>query len=67
MSKDESKLEQAKGNAKETIGNAIDDKELEQEGQKDKGQGKAKETVEKAKDKANEAIDKASDKLNKDK
>jgi uncharacterized protein YjbJ (UPF0337 family) len=67
MAKEESKFDQLKGNAKETVGNATGDKELEQEGQKDKGQGKAKEAVEKAKDKANETIDKASEKLNKDK
>lgn len=31
---DESKFEQAKGNVKETVGNATDNKELENEGKK---------------------------------
>jgi uncharacterized protein YjbJ (UPF0337 family) len=65
MANEENKSEQIKGNAKESVGNALGDKELEQEGQKDKAAGKAKEAVEKAKDKANEAIDKLSDKLDK--
>lgn len=55
---DENKKEQAKGNLKETIGNVTGDKDLESEGKKDKGSGKAKEFVEKTKDKANETIDK---------
>ena len=55
---DESKFEQAKGNVKETVGNATDNKALEKEGKEDKNSGKAKEFVENAKNKANEAIDK---------
>lgn len=55
---DESKLDQQKGNLKETIGNATGDKDMESEGKKDKNAGKAKEFVENAKDKANETIDK---------
>lgn len=55
---DESKFEQAKGNVKETVGNATDNKELENEGKKDKTSGKAKEVVENAKNKANDVIDK---------
>ncbi|MBX5318416.1 CsbD family protein [Staphylococcus caprae] len=54
---DESKFEQAKGNIKETIGNATNNKELESEDQEDKTSGKAKEFVENAKDKANDFID----------
>ena len=54
---DESKFEQAKGNIKETIGNATNNEELESEGQEDKTSGKAKEFVENAKDKANDFID----------
>ncbi|BBD89838.1 CsbD family protein [Staphylococcus caprae] len=54
---DESKFEQAKGNIKETIGNATNNEELENEGQEDKTSGKAKEFVENAKDKANDFID----------
>ncbi|WP_437272649.1 CsbD family protein [Staphylococcus succinus] len=55
---DESKFEQAKGNVKETVGNATDNKDLEKEGKEDKNSGKAKEFVENVKNKANEAIDK---------
>ncbi len=33
---DENKFEQAKGNIKETVGNATDNKDLETEGKKDK-------------------------------
>ena len=61
----DSKLEQAKGNVKETVGNATGDKELEKEGKDDKLTGKAKEYVENASDKANDAIDKLSDKFKK--
>ena len=55
---DESKVEQAKGNIKETVGNVTDNKDLENEGKEDKTSCKAKEVVENAKNKANEAIDK---------
>ena len=55
---DESKVEQAKGNIKETVGNVTDNQDLEKEGKEDKTSGKAKEVVENAKNKANEAIDK---------
>lgn len=39
---DESKFEQAKGNIKETVGNATDNKDLETEGKKIKLQVKLK-------------------------
>ncbi|WP_049405558.1 CsbD family protein [Staphylococcus pettenkoferi] len=55
---EESKFEQAKGNIKETVGNATDNKDLENSGKEDKASGKAKEFVENAKDKATEVIDK---------
>ncbi|MCG2247389.1 CsbD family protein [Staphylococcus epidermidis] len=54
----EDKFEQAKGNIKETVGNATDNKELEKEGKGDKASGKAKEAVENVKEKANDVIDK---------
>ncbi|MCH4531759.1 CsbD family protein [Staphylococcus haemolyticus] len=54
----EDKFEQAKGNLKETVGNATDNKDLEKEGQSDKASGKAKEAVENVKNKANDLIDK---------
>lgn len=54
----EEKFEQAKGNIKETIGDATDNKDLEAEGKGDKASGKAKEVVDDVKDKANDLIDK---------
>ncbi|MDU3213301.1 MAG: CsbD family protein [Staphylococcus epidermidis] len=48
----EDKFEQAKGNIKETVGNATDNKELEKDGKGDKASGKA------VKEKANDVIDK---------
>ena len=42
----ENKLEQVKGNIKETVGDAANNDNLEQEGKKDKASGKAKEVVE---------------------
>lgn len=56
--KDENKLEQTKGNLKETVGNALGNDKLEQEGKEDKASGKAKEVTENTKDKVNDFIDK---------
>ncbi|WP_201277895.1 CsbD family protein [Mammaliicoccus sciuri] len=52
------KFEQAKGNAKETLGNVTGSDQLEKEGQQDKTSGKAKEVVENVKEKATDVIDK---------
>lgn len=65
MAEKDSKFEQLKGNAKETIGNATGDKDLEKDGKKDKNAGKAKEYVDKATDKAHDSIDKASERFKK--
>ena len=54
----EDKLEQVKGNIKETVGDATNNDNLEQEGKKDKASGKAKEVVDNVKDKASEVVDK---------
>ncbi|MCD3219425.1 CsbD family protein [Mammaliicoccus sciuri] len=54
----EGKFEQAKGNAKETLGNVTGSDQLEKEGQQDKKSGKAKEVVENVKEKATDVIDK---------
>ena len=54
----EEKFEQTKGNIKETIGDATDNKDLKAEGKEDKASGKAKEVVEDVKGKANDLIDK---------
>lgn len=55
---DESRLEQAKGNVKETAGNALGNENLEKEGKEDKASGKVKEVAENAKDKVNDLVDK---------
>lgn len=65
MAEKDSKLEQLKGNAKETIGNAVGNEKMEKEGMQEKAAGKAKEYVEKGSDKANESIDNLSDKFKK--
>lgn len=65
MAEKEGKFEQLKGNAKETIGNAVGNEKMEKEGMQDKAAGKAKEYVEKGSDKANESIDNLTDKFKK--
>ena len=54
----EDKLEQDKGNIKETVGDATNNDNLEQEGKKDKASGKAKEVIDNVKDKASDVVDK---------
>ena len=63
MDKDEikGKAEQAKGIAKEKIGRAIDDPDLEAEGTVDRAAGKIREGVGEVKDKAKRAIDELKD------
>ena len=55
----EEKFEQAKGNIKETIGDATDNKDLKQKVKEIKLLVKAKEVVDDVKDKANDLIDKS--------
>ena len=54
----EDKLEQVKGNIKETVGDATNNDNLEQECKKDKASGKAKEVIDNVKDKASDVVDK---------
>ena len=54
----EDKLEQVKGNIKETVGDATNNDNLEQEGKKDIASGKAKEVIDNVKDKASDVVDK---------
>ena len=63
MDKDEikGKAEQAKGIAKEKIGRAIDDPDLEAEGTVDRAAGKVREGFGEVKDKAKRAIDELKD------
>lgn len=53
----EGKLEQLKGNVQETVGNAIGDKELENEGKGNKISGKVKEVSEDVQNKVDDTID----------
>jgi uncharacterized protein YjbJ (UPF0337 family) len=55
------KLNQAKGNVKETVGRAIDDREMEREGQADNVGGKLQEGVGTARRKVGEAIEDVGD------
>ena len=59
----EGKWDQAKGKTKETIGRAIDDKDLEAEGQADNAGGHVKEGFGKARRKVGEAIEDVGDAL----
>lgn len=54
----EDKLDKVKGNIKETVGDATNNDNLEQEGKKEKASGKAKEVVDNVKDKASDVVDK---------
>lgn len=54
----EDKLDKVKGNIKETVGDATNNDNLEQEGKKDKASGKAKEVVDNVRDKASDVVDK---------
>ncbi|REH77208.1 CsbD family protein [Staphylococcus felis] len=60
----EEKFEQAKGNIKETIGDATNNENLKKEGKGDKTSGKTKEIVDDVKDKANDFIDKVKEDKN---
>jgi uncharacterized protein YjbJ (UPF0337 family) len=53
----EGKLDQAKGAVKENIGRAVDDRDLEAEGQADRAGGKVQEGFGTARRKVGEAID----------
>ena len=51
------KFDQAKGTAKETVGRAVNDRDLEQEGQADQTGGKVREGFGTARRKVGEAIE----------
>jgi uncharacterized protein YjbJ (UPF0337 family) len=61
----EGKFDQAKGTAKETVGRAVDDRELEQEGQADQTGGKVQEGFGTARRKVGEAIEDIGEKVRK--
>ena len=53
----EGKFDQAKGTAKETVGRAVNDQELESEGRADQTGGKVQEGFGKARRKVGEAVE----------
>lgn len=57
----EGKFDQAKGKTKETIGRAVNDRDLEAEGQADHAGGKVEEGFGKARRKVGEAIEDVGD------
>lgn len=56
-----STADQAKGRAKEALGDLTGDRELQSEGKADQATGKVKEVAEKAKDAIGDAADKVKD------
>ncbi len=59
----EGKLDQAKGKAKEVVGRAIDDRDLEAEGTADRVGGKAEEGFGKARRKVGEFVEDVGDEI----
>ena len=59
----EGKFDQAKGKTKETIGRAIDDRDLEHEGQAENAGGNIKEGFGKARRKVGDAIEDVGDRI----
>jgi uncharacterized protein YjbJ (UPF0337 family) len=57
------KLDQAKGIAKEKVGKAIDDRNLESEGEADRAGGKVQEKIGTARRKVGEAIEDLGDEI----
>ncbi len=56
-------MDEAKGKAKQAVGDLTDDDDLRREGKVDEKSGQAKEMLGDLKDKAEDAIDKVKDKL----
>jgi uncharacterized protein YjbJ (UPF0337 family) len=61
----EGKLDQAKGKVKETVGRAVDDRDLESEGNADRAGGKVQEGFGTARRKVGEAIEDIGDSIGK--
>jgi uncharacterized protein YjbJ (UPF0337 family) len=59
-----SRMDEAKGRAKEAAGDLTDDQDLVREGKMDQATSTMKEKLENAKDKVEDTIDKAKDKAN---
>ena len=59
----ESKFDEAKGRAKEAVGDLTDDDDLRREGKVDKAGADVKEKAEQAKDKVGDVVDDVKDRL----
>jgi len=66
MSDVEDRAEQAKGRAKQAVGDLTDNDDLKREGTLDKAAGTAKEKIGDAKDKIDDAVDSVKDKVSRD-
>ena len=62
----EGTFDNAKGKAKEALGDVTDDKDLKREGKTDQAAGNMKNKIGDAKETAEDAVDKVKDKLHKD-
>lgn len=58
-----SSIDEAKGRAKEAVGDLTGDRQIKNEGKADQAGAKVKDLAEKAKDKVSDTIDSAKDKL----
>lgn len=56
-------FDQAKGRAKQAVGDLTNDKDMKREGDRDEAAGKVKDKVDDAKDKVDDAIDSVTDKM----
>lgn len=60
------KLDDAKGRAKEAVGDLTDDEELKREGKADQAGGKVKGVIGNIADKADDLVEKVKDKVHRD-
>lgn len=56
-------FDQAKGRAKQAVGDLTDDEEMQREGETDEAAGKLKESIDRGKEKLDEAVDNVRDRI----
>lgn len=56
------RMDEAKGRAKEAVGDLTDDRDMQREGKMDRAAGTVKQKLDEAKDKLEETVDKVKDK-----
>ncbi len=56
-------FDQAKGRAKQAVGDLTDDDDLQREGEADEAAGKVKETIDQGKEKLDDVVDDVRDRL----